>query len=237
MRKRRNTIVSLAERRAAARTKHDARASYQRRWANLDRLRHGQTEPTTTTTNGIDLATLVEGAVGAVSGFEDQWVWCEEEIQKACARHRSEADRIWHVGVSLFYPTHKRMNLELVYRAHCRELLDRVVAGEDTRPGTAAEVICLLHNTSLISPLTSAATGLYMRMYQAAGLPEIPEFAEMLVNYEKIERFRIDDHEAEARAKLARPSRVVPTDITCSGQHHGETVDCVYMPSQLALIG
>lgn len=234
MRKRR-TIVSLAERREVARIKHDARASYQRLSAEIDRRRHGHTQPGAETTGGIDIAALVEEAVDVVSGFQDQWEWAEEEIQKACAQHPREADRIWHTGISLFFPTHERMKLELVYRAHCRELLARVVAGEDTRPGTAAEVICLMHNTSLLSPLTSAATGLYMRMYQKAGLPEIPEFAEMLVNYEAIERFRIDDHEAEAREKLAVPSRVVPKDITCRGQHHGEDVDCVYARSQLEL--
>lgn len=240
MRKRRSNIVSLAERRRAARIKHGARASYQRLSSELDLLRRAQRvtdEPDENASGENDLETLVGELAGELGGHFEAMEWAEEEIAKACARHPEEADRIWHVGLALFAPgRHKYLLLERVYRAHCRELLARVVAGEDTRPGTAAEVICVLRHASVISPLKSFATGLYMRMYQAAGLPEIPEFGEMLRNYEAIERFRIDDHEAEARQKLTVHDRVVPSDITCSGQHHGERVACSYAPRQLALV-
>jgi hypothetical protein len=240
MRKHRSNIVSLAERRQTARIKHDARASYQRLSSEFDQLRtRGQatTELNENAPSAKDIETLVNETLGEISGYLGAIEWAEEEITAACARHPADADRIWHVGLALFsVGAHEHLLLELLYRAHCRELLARVVAREDTRPGTAAEVICLLRYTSLLSPLTSAATALYMRMYQAAGLPEIPKFADMLIHYEAIKGSIIDDHEAEARRKLTVRDRVVPTDVTCSGQHHGEWVACSYAPRQLALV-
>lgn len=240
MRKRRSNIVSLAERRQAARIKHDARASYQRLSSQLDQLcarSEATAEPDGNASSTKDIETLVNETLGEVSGYMDAVEWAEEEIAAACARHPADADRIWHVGLALFsVGAHEHLLLERLYRAHCRELLARAVAREDTRPGTAAEVICLLRYTSLISPLTSAATALYMRMYQAVGLPEIPEFADALIHYEAIKGSIIDDHEAEARRKLTVRDRVVPTDVTCSGQHHSEWVACSYAPRQLALV-
>lgn len=41
-----------------------------------------------------------------------------------------------------------------LYRAHARELCERVVAGKDTRPGTRAEVLVGLLQTCLLAPLT-----------------------------------------------------------------------------------
>jgi hypothetical protein len=78
--------------------------------------------------------------------------WAEQEIAAAQARHPQQAGRIWH-SFSLFQPNPGlgRMTSEMVYRSHCREILDRVAAGEDTRPGTAAEGCCALRNMSLQS--------------------------------------------------------------------------------------
>ena len=88
---------------------------------------------------------------------------------------------------------------------------------------------------SLMAPLTSAATGLYMRMWQCAGFPEIPEFAQARRHHEALERAVIDDHERFARRKLAVSDRQLG-DIDCPGRHHGEDVDCVYArPDQLAI--
>jgi hypothetical protein len=41
-----------------------------------------------------------------------------------------------------------------LFRAHCIELKERALAGEDTRPGTYAEVLGALSTASLKSPLT-----------------------------------------------------------------------------------
>ncbi len=125
----------------------------------------------------------------------------------------------------------KRMESERVYRSHCREILDRVAAGTDTRPGTAAEVCCAMLSISLLAPLTSAATGLYMRMWLTAGFPEFDEITESSRHHEALEKSLIDDYERFARRKLAVAGRR-HGDITCSGRHHGEAVDCAYTPNR-----
>lgn len=84
----------------------------------------------------------------------------EEEIAAAQKRHPGTSDRLYH-SFMLLVPSHERMEYEPVYRSHCRELLDRVAAGGDTRIGTAAEVCCALHDVSLATPLRSSAAGLY----------------------------------------------------------------------------
>lgn len=182
--------------------------------------------PSTTeqdTATGEDLAAAVDALIGGglldsgilgggLSGLFGCMEWAEEEIAKARARHPRHADRIYH-SFLLLTPTHQLMRAEFVYRAHCRELLDRVAAGEDTRPGTAAEVCCAISAVSLASPLRSAAAGLYMRMWQAAGFPDFPEFAEAGYHHEALEQSVIDDHEQVTRRRLAtqRPPRTTNT--------------------------
>ncbi len=47
-----------------------------------------------------------------------------------------------------------------VYRSHARELVARVVAGENTRPGTTAEVLCCLLGAALKAPLDTSGLAL-----------------------------------------------------------------------------
>lgn len=47
-----------------------------------------------------------------------------------------------------------------VYRAHATELVERVIAGEDTRPGTKAEVLCCLLGAALRAPLNTSGMAL-----------------------------------------------------------------------------
>ncbi|UUV32155.1 hypothetical protein NQK81_01520 [Amycolatopsis roodepoortensis] len=160
---------------------------------------------------------------GAIAQAFDLLRLAEDEIVQARSRHPLHNDLLHH-SFSLLAPNFalERMRFEIVYRAHCRELLDRVAAGEDTRPGTAAEVCCAMYNTSLLSPLTSAATGLYIRMWQRAGLPELEELTEAGRHHEALEKSVIDDHETFARRKLAMPDRrlgaISPTTPTGSNR-------------------
>jgi hypothetical protein len=84
---------------------------------------------------------LLSDIADTVSSVFDQIEWAEEEIDRALRRHPAAADAIYH-GFTLLMPTHPRLSRELVYRAHCRELVDRIADGADTRPDTAAEVCC-----------------------------------------------------------------------------------------------
>lgn len=164
-----------------------------------------------------------------LSGIFERMDIAEEEIATARKRHPHSSDQLYH-SFHLLVPTHERMEYEPVYRAHCRELLDRVAAGTDTRPGTAAEVCCALYDVSLATPLRSSATGLYFRMWIAAGLPTFPELVTSGEHHEALEGSRIDDHESETRRKLADPTRTLDP-IECHGMHHGELVNCTFAPA------
>lgn len=64
-----------------------------------------------------------------------------------------------------------------VYRSHVVELLERVVAGDDTRPGTKAEALCALLGAATRAPLNAAGCLLADRLsfavlgYSAPGDP------------------------------------------------------------------
>jgi hypothetical protein len=163
-----------------------------------------------------------------------QMDWAEEEIAQARQRHPTMTDTLYH-SFTLLTPTHDLMKTEVVYRAHCRELLDRVASVQDTRPGTAIEVCCACSATSALAPLTSPAAGLYMRTWTAAGLPELQSFDDRHGHHEALEGPIIDDLEREARRKLTVADRRLGT-IDCPGRHHGEPVPCKYAePAQLTL--
>ncbi len=134
--------------------------------------------------------------------------WAEEEIKAAQRRHPAAADRIWG-SFGLLRPTQPLMRTEAAYRAHCRELLDRVAGGDDTRAGTAAECCAALSEASLYAPLRSSAVGLYARMWRLAGLPETA-LTDVSEHYEALDGALIDDHEAWLRRQLRQDWRVQP---------------------------
>ncbi|WP_329431292.1 hypothetical protein OG339_47865 (plasmid) [Streptosporangium sp. NBC_01495] len=161
-----------------------------------------------------------------LNGSFTQMDWAEEEIANAMRRHPTEADTLFHCFV-LLKPTSDRMDTEFVYRSHCRELLNRAAAGEDTRPGTAVEVCCACSDSNKLGPFTSPAAGLYMRVW-AQAFPDKPMFAGRHEHHEALEGSRIDDLEKGLRGKLAVKDRRLGT-IECDGRHHGEPVRCRYV--------
>jgi hypothetical protein len=176
-------------------------------------------------------ALLGSGVMGMIGTAFQQMEWAEAEIAKAQTRHPAATDQLFH-AFSLLKPTHQRMEYELVYRAHCRQILDQVAAGADTRPGTAAEICCACSAASLIAPLTGAAVGLYGRAW-AQAFPELPVFTDLQDHYEALKGRMIDDLAQEARRQLLVTDRVLQ-DISCAGLHHGEQVTCRYANSRAA---
>lgn len=162
--------------------------------------------------------------LGEVTATLDRIAIVEAEITIAQTRHPHAADLIYH-AFSLLEPTHERMAYQPLYTAHCREILDRLATGQDTRPGTAAEVCIAMMHISLIAPLRSSAFGLYLRMWIAAGLPKLETFTDMSECYETLEAYKIDEHEAYTRRKLTSRRRRLGK-ITCDGRHHNEPVNC-----------
>ncbi|TCC19947.1 hypothetical protein [Kribbella sindirgiensis] len=168
----------------------------------------------------------VFGDLGAAltSAF-DQMEWAEEEIKRAERRHPAACDAIWH-SFSLLVSTHDLMAHEQVFRAHCRELLNRVAAGEDTRLGTAAELCCTFRDVTLATPVNTTATGLYFRMFRSA-FPSLPLDAD-LSHYEALRGTQMDEMEADTRRRLAVADRHVE-GVECMGKHHGKPVACRFV--------
>ncbi|PWV71333.1 hypothetical protein SAMN05421630_11563 [Prauserella marina] len=173
------------------------------------------------------LTEILESASNALTPVFELLDWGEDEISKAIGRHPHAADTLYH-SFTLIRPTSDRMHTEFVYRGHSRELLDRVARGEDTRPGTAAEVVIAMCEVALATPITQSASGLVFRMW-ADAFPDQPRIGLNNEHREALHGSTIDDHEEFTRAKLAVPDRVLGP-IECSGRHHGERVDCAYAP-------
>ncbi|WP_331722977.1 hypothetical protein [Nocardia sp. NBC_00511] len=166
--------------------------------------------------------------VSELDTIDHQWDWGEDEIAAAQQRHPDHADELYH-SFHLLPTSHRFLQSETLYRAHCRELLERVAAGRDTRPGTAAEVLITCHLASVAEPVNTAA-GLYFRMWHAVGLPD-PDphsYATAREHYEASTGSRIDEAEADARDKLTEDQRLPLLDIECNGRHLTVPTPCRY---------
>lgn len=155
----------------------------------------------------FDLQREVDQLHRALGPAFDAMEWAEEEITAAQQQHPEAVDRL-NRSFLLLRPTLKLMGTEFVYRSHCREILDRVVTGQDTRPGTATECAIALSEVSQRVPLSTSAAGLYARMWKLADLPPV-ELTDASVHYEALEGQAIDDQEAWLRNKLRQDWRVL----------------------------
>lgn len=171
------------------------------------------------------LSTILHESTDLIGTTLEQIEWAESEIGAAIARHPAQGDLLYH-GFGLLIPTHRLMVTDFVSRSHFRELLDRLATGQDTRPGTAAEVCCACADASLVAPLTSTAAGLYFRMWESA-FPDLPPVTDRTQHHEALEGSSIDALEATSRRTLAREDRIVG-DISCTGMHQGAVVPCTY---------
>ncbi|MEU3052203.1 hypothetical protein [Streptomyces griseus] len=137
-----------------------------------------------------------------------QMGWAEDEIESARRRHK-EKDRgpLWR-AFALLKPTADRMTSEAVYRAHCGELLERVAAGKDTRPGSDIELVLALSRTSNAAPMNPSACCLYFRLMSRC-LPR--HWARLshvdLPAYEKVHGAKADEYEQWLRSKLRQDWR------------------------------
>jgi hypothetical protein len=85
----------------------------------------------------------------------------EEEIAAAKARHPLLAAQLHDGFRELCPPPVLRDAGERLYRAYCREMLTRIVAGSPPGAATTAELLAVLQAMSLAAPLERAATVLY----------------------------------------------------------------------------
>jgi hypothetical protein len=154
--------------------------------------------------------------------FEEAFGWiaiADAEVRRAQGRHPGQADLVYHAWPILIRP-YWLPSVGFIYAGHIRELLDRVAAGQDTRPGTAAEIAAGLARI-LNLKFPHALAGLYHRMWVAA-FPDnlLYEGQDRAAAwYEQDAGSEMDVHEAELRRRLRQPRRCLPDDITCDGGH------------------
>lgn len=146
-------------------------------------------------------------ALGSVGVVFDLMEVAEDEIASA-KRRWPDDEKIIYRSFQLMVPT-RSVLVESLYRCHVRELILRVRTGKDTRPGTSAEVLGLLKDSSLASPLKGYAVMLYGRLFcrlfptEAEGV-----WATGALEYEeKTHGCQADELFAEAQRKLSVDSR------------------------------
>jgi hypothetical protein len=177
--------------------------------AELDRLLPGFAEET-------------KGVVGQLN----QVGIAEQALGEASELYPAEADQLFH-SLHLLMATHPHMTTPFVYRAHCRELAERIAKSEDTQDATAMEVIYGLMQVTKAAPINTVGAGLYFRLWTRAGLGHLVDTTESSRHYEALRGTQIDDAEAICRRKLAQVWRQLGP-IICDGFHYGEPVVCRY---------
>lgn len=97
---------------------------------------------------------------------------------------------------------------EAVYEDHCREIVTRAARGEDTRPGTRAEVMLALSEASLRAPLDSTGAALFERVFREV----LPDGARVLDGGDAPREGypgALGERMAEARRRTAVADRVL----------------------------
>lgn len=178
---------------------------------------------------------LINDVQAALAPGLAQVEWAESEIERACREHPAHGDDLFH-AFEFLQPTADEMRTEFVFRSHCRELLERIATGGDTRPPTNAEVAAACCRASLVAPLTIAGFTVYMRAWVQAFPDKLDVFGDAVDPYEYVAGSHADTVESDLRRKLTVKDRTL-RDVSCCGRHHGEpAATCrYYMPEQLGL--
>lgn len=101
---------------------------------------------------------------GTLQSVFDQMAIAEAEIKRFTARFPGNHVDIRRAFVQLRWML-KVPVPEIVYRAHVRELLTRVVNDQSLMRGTKAEVLMCLSEASQIAPLGSRKVALYLKLF------------------------------------------------------------------------
>jgi len=145
-----------------------------------------------------DLATVFHNTFAMVK-------LAEEEIDKAKAQHPKHADKILlHKTFKLMAPGILLTYGEALYRAHCRELIRRVLKNRDTRPGTDAEMLAMFSATSALAPFNARAVAAYETVFARVFPEKAASLGKMSTEpWQGSTREIIDD----MRKKLTKPAR------------------------------
>ena len=112
-----------------------------------------------------NLVSLIETMAPGFAATFQLVVIAEEEIAAAISRTPDYEDALNGSFLRL-QPSHIFRGLhEKLYRAYCRELLERVIDGTPLDIATKAEVLVALSRTSLRAPLNRNALVLYEKLF------------------------------------------------------------------------
>lgn len=114
----------------------------------------------------VDLNEIMGSRLGGwIKSAFDCMEMAEEEIARAQKRFPDKKQEIWE-SFMLLSPTEVlEGKTDRVYRAHARELLERVGRGQDTRKGTAAELLCAMLAAATAAPLNAQGAALTERLF------------------------------------------------------------------------
>ena len=117
-----------------------------------------------------------------IIGLFDQMVIADEEIEFAKMQHPNQR-ALLHQCFLLLQPSGILNSVvglaERIYRAHCRQLLERVVTGEKLEQPTDAEIMIIVMQGSLVGPLRNDYAYAYFKLFRQHfpdALPEIDEY-------------------------------------------------------------
>lgn len=182
----------------------------------------------TTSTRTQEIGTALDKVLGrgtgsALGDLFTLMAWAEDEIKAAQKRHPTHSDLIFDafkfLGNTWLTHTHTPPgNLETLYRAHCRELLDRIGhAGKDTQtvvcPATNAEILMLCSDTSLKAPLGGDAFVIFAHTFKSV-FGEA-QFDRLGISWEDVEKKQSHPHALkELLADLRQKFRYKNRDCT-----------------------
>ncbi|MET9402650.1 hypothetical protein [Kitasatospora sp. NPDC002965] len=160
------------------------------------------TDRTTDSTSFLDVMGALERQTALAA---EAWDTAQEEIDAARERHgETEQGPLWNAFL-LLQPSDVLESAPRLYRAHVRELLERVATRQDTRPATGAELLAAVSAGSVQVPLPPSALCLAARL--TAQLPPgdtLPVDAEVLdvEGYERLFGAEADEHARRLGAML-----------------------------------
>lgn len=129
----------------------------------------------------------------------------EEEIRAAVARYPNKAAEI-DGAFPYLCPTAVLKELgDEVFRAHCREMLERAAQGHDMDRGTTAEVLAVLSRGSEVAHLSRIGTLLYRELFWRL-FPEEAAVLETSQGGPKPDEYELEcmaDLEEELRRRVA----------------------------------
>ena len=110
----------------------------------------------------------------SLSGVFQYMEWAEEVISEFASENQKYFDVInksfYILRPILYNPT------EVLYKHHARELLSRVINGEEVCLATTCELLHVFSETSLLSPLTYDATNIYTHLFREVYPDKYEEF-------------------------------------------------------------